>query len=787
MGFDPRCVAFEGRLHADYCTAEYVGRASHQLDAACFRSIHSVSLNGRCKMLRVYYYETQIMATLRPGHSIPGLHNIPVSTRRGAVQDPETGSSTIPPQTHEEHNETVSSTRRESVEIPVHFNLNLTSTTRESMPLRRNRSLAPRGNERKQFNHKIAVGFLVDDVEQKVGALESISTSFTRFSRSSGYLEAQMSRQAVKQLMQRFLPHVAAQDESREENQEKKSGEKQEKVTFPAILHEDLGERVNSIAYVGNTGRVVSNGREFLQCERYGEGDVVGCGVLLDTNTFFFTLNGKLMGLLPARDVYDMDHFGQVENVAQEESDEDDWESGEEENDKDSGRANKGAMDQLDTEHNGNMEEINGRYEDEKVLFPSVSLHGVGECVRAVFEPDDFQFDLLGFEQQIQKERQQALLAEREKHNDNGHSCSYEQLLCKDEAATNEFVRDFFLHYGYESAYKAFESTVGSSNRQRLTSNDMEIDYANEGKPIAVIHDVSSANDTENEDKVYGRDPQLSLQPSVKQMRESLSLRHEMREHIRSFRTAQVLEMLEQHVPALMTIEMGHYSRRVRKLILYCRILCVIDILIHDGEGKASALSASLVNGAPRSLDASNQEKVGCNRWNAESAIAFARQVFGSSVEITANGKRKRLGFSNGTHAKRADRHEVALAMSLLLYNQRESIPETSRAQKFLTCEFRESVADELNNLLLMGDDYAKMEPRISALETFMTDLDSLQKECVHQGCRVYPESVEATSNGKPTITSRRWRTSVSSSSDDSSSIQTEQDDRFDDDDNDDE
>lgn len=57
--------------------------------------------------------------------------------------------------------------------------------------------------------------------------------------------------------------------------------------------------------------------------------------------------------------------------------------------------------------------------------------------------------------------------------------------------------------------------------------------------------------------------------------------------------------------------------------------------------------------------------------------------------------------------------------MSLLLYDQHESIPESSRARKFLTSEFRESVADQLNSLLLTSEDSAKTPPRVSARSVY--------------------------------------------------------------------
>ncbi|KAG6945741.1 hypothetical protein JG688_00016406 [Phytophthora aleatoria] len=703
MAFDPRCVAYQGRLHADRRTVEYVGRASHEVDAACFRSRRAVGAHARS---RVFYFETQIVATSLE-FAPPRINTAHSSTpvRRHAAQDRDAAA-------------TSARDWRRRAELEA-------MDMEDHMRARLDRRRLRRSSEKKRFNHKVAVGFLLDEPEKKTADGDS---------------------------------------ESSEE------GDKKPVKTYPAILHRDLGETVNSLAYVGKTGCVISHGREFLQCERYGAGDVVGCGVLLDTNTFFFTLNGKLMGMLAARDVYDLDDFGGLEDSGMSESGEEDTDS-DEEDDANGVQSDKGARLVLDRVGDVEMEDIDGRYEEGKALYPAVSVHGAGECVRGVFGPQEFQFDLAGFEQQIQKERQRALIAEREKRSENSLPGAVEQADEKDEAAMNALVQDFFLHYGYESAFKAFEADFAPSKRQH-SSDGTEMDCDDEARARIV---TPSVKDMEEESKHEDMDC-ADTQPSSKkqQMRASLSFRHEVHEHIRCFRTAQALVVLEQHVPALLNNWSSYRSRHLRKLMLYCRILCVIDVLTNEGEAKPAALST---NGA----SASSTDELKCNGWNPELAIEFARQVFGSS-EIT-NGKRKRTDSSNGTQKKHESTDDVALAMSLLLYDQREDVPTTSRARKFLTPEFRESVADQLNSLLLMSDDSAKTEPRVSALETFMNDLDNLQKECLHQGCRVYPESVEGTSNGKSKTTSRRRRSSVYSSSDDSSSSQSEQEDRLDDED----
>ncbi|GMG15111.1 unnamed protein product [Phytophthora fragariaefolia] len=654
---------------------------------------------------------------------------------------------------------------------PVSFNFSFSSRAADRRRLRR-------GAERRKFEHKVAVGFLLDDTEEKAAGLGTSSREFSLFSRASGFVEAKLSRRAVKQLMQRILPDVTPSAESSGSSDEEEGDEQQKsRTTYPAVLHRDLGQAVNSLAYVGKTGRVVSHGRNYLQCERYGAGDVVGCGVLLDTNTFFFTLNGKLMGVLPAREVYDLDGFGEADESGEEQEGD---ESGDEDCEDGATVKQDGDMDvRLDRRDDVEMEDMDAHHEDEKALFASVSLHGAGECVQVVFEPNEFQFNLAEFEQQIQKDRQCALLAERKKRNEELPSSDIEQSESKDEAAMNELVQDFFLHYGYESAYKAFETTLTPRKRPRGFSDAAGTELDDETEASTVTLGASSIEDLEGENKssyINIEEADSSVHSAQKQqMRDSLNLRHEVREHIRCFRTAQALVALEQHAAESKKNGMGFRSRRFQKLMLYCRILCVIDILTHNSDVEID------------SPPAANGTVLTPNGWNPEPAIEFARQVFGPASESSPNGKLKKQRLNNGVHKKHDDIGDVALAMSLLLYDQRESVPASSRAHKFLTPEFRESVADQLNSLLLVNEESENSPPRVSSLEMFMKDLESLQRECLHQGCRVYPRSLSSASNGKCKKTSRRRRDSGSSSSGDSSSSQSQsdQDERFDDDDDD--
>ncbi|KAG7378682.1 hypothetical protein PHYBOEH_000252 [Phytophthora boehmeriae] len=793
MNFDPRCVGFEGRLHADGVTLSYVGRANHDSDAACFRSRRSVAASASSQHLRLFYFETHVLATnsssdanISSNSSFNSQHAAHDQDRTATIARDWRRSAELQAMDMEDV-QTNASNGREA-ENPMHFAFTLSSRTLQQMRTRHERRRLRRSSERKRFSHKVAVGFILDGANSSAN-----SSSFTSFPSSrNGILEARLSRRAVKQLMQRVLPDATMSDEESDDDEQE---DLRRKKMAPKICHRDLGMMANSLAYVGSTGRVVSHGREFLQCERYGAGDVVGCGVLLDTNTFFFTLNGGLMGMLEARDVYDLDDFGEMEEVSDDESSDDSSEDdGVKEENGVNGDLNAsiagGVGVLLNKFEDVDMEDSDGRLDEEKVLYPSISLHGVGESVRAMFGPEELRFDLVEFEQQVQKERQRALLEERELRGVKETPSDIEQMDLKDEAAMDELVQDFFLHYGYESAYQAFKSDLAPSKRCRMSPDIKELENGNGIATNGSCHMSVDREEEKHEDMEFSDKHPAVYSPKRQHMCRSLSLRHEVREHIRGFRTAQALNLLE-HNTLFMKNGLSSHLGQYRKLMLYCRILCLIDILTREAKsplranGVATSHSPALLS-VPVSPQESSPCEIEASGWNPEPAIEYARQAFGSSfTEEISNGKRKRQG-RVGSSQKKCD--DVALAMSLLLYDRRASVPAASRAQRFLTPQFRESVADQLNSLLLMDETLGESSARVSSLETFIKDLGDLQKECLHHGCRVYPESIATASTGKYSpIQHHSRRSSLSSNSDESSSSQSQsdQDDHLDDDDGD--
>lgn len=540
----------------------------------------------------------------------------------------------------------------------LHFAFTLSSRTMQQIRSRHERRRARRQEALKRFNHRIAVGFAFVP-----------KTTTTATSRSG----ASPDRECES------LPSTSS-------------------LSKVAVVREDLGTDAHSLAYEGKTGRIVSNGHVFLQCERFGAGDVVGCGLLVDTQTFFFTLNGRLLGLLAATDVHHLDalvdsddavrsrsvasaRIASTAAVTDNESDDD-----------------TGAFDPDDCDASGTSsgtDDDDGDYHAldmaaafDDVVFPAVSLHGAGECVSAAFT--SFQFDLPAFAQQIQKERQLALML---------HETADERDDRATDDVLHDFVLEYFSHFGYENAYQALAATnssngVGYGRSTRAMDIDGDEHKTSELTDAALLH-----------------------------------LRHCVRQHVYAHETAQALELLTATLGSAFFAEAATTTRGAT-VLFYTRVLCVLDVLL--GHTDASPPLDANHNHA----QASPLEPRSSTSWRVEDAIACARALFASGAESVE---------PSPASASVADT-ELPLVLPLLLYERKDDVPVDSAARKFLTPAFREHVADELNLLVLAqaathtqrpGKTSSRQAP--AALQQFLEERQVLETQCLQHGCRVFP------------------------------------------------
>jgi hypothetical protein len=120
---------------------------------------------------------------------------------------------------------------------------------------------------------------------------------------------------------------------------------------------EHLGVNPSTIGFRGKSGGLFVKSESLDLDARYGVGDVIGCGVLLDSRTIFLTMNGELLAELE--------------------------------------------YDEYLTEEM-----------DYSEMCAAVSLHGPGECVRLSFDEKNFEFDLKKYLIHVKQHRQCALAVE---------------------------------------------------------------------------------------------------------------------------------------------------------------------------------------------------------------------------------------------------------------------------------------------------------------------------------------------------------------------------------------
>lgn len=221
-----------------------------------------------------------------------------------------------------------------------------------------------------------------------------------------------------------------------------------------------LGSDECSIGYEGSTGHIIAGDKIVkVNCTQFVCGDTVGCGVLLDSRTFFFTVNGKLDCFLDATDENQLFHF------ADEMSDNDGESYCEEEEQKESTQKLKRAAPMKSAVSDWNSH-----------VFGAVSLNNPAECVHAVFIPSLFTFDMEGFMVQLTQQRQQSLSSWAHRQGETYHASSalsafpvdrvQEAAGCgKRKSGSNQrstpseddilqhIISDYLLYYGYPATY----------------------------------------------------------------------------------------------------------------------------------------------------------------------------------------------------------------------------------------------------------------------------------------------------------------------------------------------
>lgn len=492
-------VPHVARLFPDKHTMEYIGTGNPELDAACCSTKQSIralyptpTLGMLDGTVPIAYYEVLILATgasLGAGADRQWRSDVAQGVRQIFESAASSASWRL----------TYASRMPSTLEAPQAMDEEPTDTSAAGS--------YEASNGRESSNGTTAVG----NGDHR-GSTTATSTSY----RSSLHFAFALSSQTLAQIRARHLDRLERTHEAesgahaRQHSTRKLARRQFGHCVRIGLLwrnttsHEEqsrvreLGELPNAIGYVGKHGRIVSNGKEIGQGERFQVNDVVGCGLLLDTRIVFFTKNGDLVGFLPLQDIHhlmdEMDHGDSCVGPSNSSTN----------------PSRCRAFSWMDS------------------VYPAVSLHGVGEAVSFVFEPAKFRFNLKQFSLTIKRERCEALSLYSIKHhkrtsNDGQGSLRKRGTIADEDSEMIRLLKEYFLVHGYRECFHAASEQFGHLD---------------------------------------GHNANLPAKEIMSDMEKSLDLRKSVQSLIMNFRTEDAVAMIDEHFPAFFEASKNHEFAR---------------------------------------------------------------------------------------------------------------------------------------------------------------------------------------------------------------------------------